>query len=372
MELNKCKIGEYIELVTQTCDNPNLTIYDVSGINRDKEFFEPSKQVGQDTSKYKIVPPKHFACNLMHVGRDEVLPIALNKTNVNKYVSPAYTVFKIIENTDLLYEYFFIFLKSSERDRYFWFHTDASVRDGMSWEDFCSLEILLPSIRIQQKYVDIYISMLENQQVYEIGLEDLKLVCDSYIENLGKSIKCEKIEPYLERIDVRNSDNKNRNVMGISVYKEFRLPTSKVNRNELSNYKVVKPRQIAFVQTTHNEKVFAYALNNTKEDIVVSSVNEVFSIDETKLLPEFLAMFFSRTEFDRYARFHSWGSARETFTWSDLIEVEIPIPDKSIQQAISNIYRAYRERKEINEKLKSQIKDLCPILIKGSLEEVNN
>jgi len=132
---------------------------------------------------------------------------------------------------------------------------------------------------------------------------------------------------------------------------------------------VVKPRQIAFVQTTHNEKVFAYAFNNTNEDIVVSSVNEVFSTDESQLLPEYLSMFFNRTEFDRYARFHSWGSARETFTWNDLIEVEIPVPKIAIQRSISNIYNAYKARKEINEKLKAQIKDICPILIKGSLEE---
>ncbi len=371
MGLTKHKIGKYIELYVEACNNPNLTVYDVSGVNRDKEFFEPSKQVGEDTSKYKVVPPNYFACNLMHVGRDEVLPIALNHTDFNKHVSPAYTVFKIKDNDSLLHEYFFLMLKSNERDRYFWFHTDSSVRDGMAWEDFCDLEIELPPLPIQQKYVDVYNAMLANQRAYETGLEDLKLVCDSYIEDLRRKMPCQKIGPFIERFDIRNGENGTQNVMGISVYKEFRIPTSKVNRNELSNYKVVKPRQISFVQTTHNEKVFAYAFNNTSEDIVVSSVNEVFSTDETKLLPEFLSMFFNRTEFDRYARFHSWGSARETFTWSDLVEVEIPIPDISVQQAIADIYTVYKERKDINEKLKEQIKDLCPILIKGSLEEAN-
>ena len=96
---------------------------------------------------------------------------------------------------------------------------------------------------------------------------------------------------------------------------------------------------------------------------------EYFSTQEDKLYPEYLCMFFNRIEFDRYARFHSWGSARETFTWDDLIEVEIPIPSIEIQKSIASIYNAYIKRKEINEKLKAQIKDLCPILIKGSLEE---
>ena len=83
-------------------------------------------------------------------------------------------------------------------------------------------------------------------------------------------------------------------------------------------------------------------------------------------------MFFNRTEFDRYARFHSWGSARETFTWNDLVEVQIPIPDIEIQKAISSVYSTYVERKKINEQLKAQIKNICPILIKGSLEEGKN
>jgi len=157
--------------------------------------------------------------------------------------------------------------------------------------------------------------------------------------------------------------------MGVSTTKEFRKPTSKVNRNELENYKVVKPRQISFVQTTHNEKVFCNAFNNTDEDIVVTSVNEVFSTNEEILLPEYLVMFFNRTEFDRYARYHSWGSARETFTWNDLIKVEIPIANITVQKSIVDIYTVYKKRKKINEKLKTQIKDICPILIKGSLDE---
>ena len=369
MGLINIRLGECVELFNVRCNNPNLTPWEVSGVDSNKEFFEPSKQVGADTSNYKIVPPGYFACNLMHVGRDMVLPIALNHTGKNKVVSPAYTVFKIKENTGLIKEYFFMFLKSKERDRYFWFHTDSSVRDGMSWDDFCALEFQLPSVTVQKKYVAVYNSMLANQQSYERGLEDMKLVCDAYIENLKRLIPHEQIGKYLTRHDVRNGESGSKNVKGISTSKEFREPTSKVNKDELSSYKVVKPRQVGFVQTTHNEKVFAYAFNNTNEDIVISSVNEVFSTNEDYLLPEYLVLFFNRTEFDRYARFHSWGSARETFTWSDLQEVKLPIASVNEQKAIADIYNAYVRRKKINEELKLQIKNICPILIKGSLEE---
>ena len=80
-------------------------------------------------------------------------------------------------------------------------------------------------------------------------------------------------------------------------------------------------------------------------------------------------LFFTRNEFDRYVRFHSWGSARETFNYDDLEQVQIPIPDINIQQDIVNIYKSYLKRKTINEKLKEQIKNICPILIKGAMEE---
>ena len=369
MGLSKIRLGEIVLPFSQKCGISNLTPEQISGVNREKEFFEPSHQVGEETSKYQIVPPKHFACNLMHVGRDKVLPIAFNHTNHNKVVSPAYTVFSIKEKCGLIDNYFFLMLKSDERDRFFWFHADSSVRDGMPWSEFCNLELAVPDLPTQQKYVDIYKAMVANQQSYERGLEDLKLVCDGYIEDLRRKMPCEKIGPYIERYDVRNGKNGTKNVMGISTSKVFREPTSKVNKEELANYKVCHPRQIAFVQTTHNEKVFTYAFNNTDQDIVVSSVNEVFSTKEEKLYPEYLCMFFNRTEFDRYARFNSWGSARETFTWNDLVDVKIPIPDIKVQKAIAEVYAAYTLRKQINEQLKAQIKDICPILIKGSLEE---
>ena len=86
MGLKKYKIGAFVEPFSKSCEIPNLTVNEVSGINRDKEFFEPSKQVGANTSKYKVVPPNYFACNLMHVGRDVVLPIALNHSGKDKEI----------------------------------------------------------------------------------------------------------------------------------------------------------------------------------------------------------------------------------------------------------------------------------------------
>lgn len=368
MASTKYKLVDLLELSEDKNEDLRYGIDDVKGISIQKAFIETKADMtGVSLRPYYLVKPDDFAYVTVTSRNGEKITIAHNDTNSVYIVSSSYVVFRVKRNDLLLSDYLFIYFNRPEFDRYSRFNSWGSAREVFSWDEMCDIDIDLPSIPVQRKFVNTYKAILSNQRSYERGLEDLKLLCDAYIENLRRSTQCKKIGPYITRHDVRNGSNGTQNVMGISTSKEFRIPTAKVNRDELSNYKVVKPRQIGFVQTTHNEKVFAYAFNNTNEDIVISSVNEVFSTDESVLLPEYLAMFFSRTEFDRYARFHSWGSARETFTWNDLVDVEIPIVEIKVQKAIADIYNAYKTRKAINERLKAQIKDLCPILIKGSL-----
>ena len=141
----------------------------------------------------------------------------------------------------------------------------------------------------------------------------------------------------------------------------------------LAPYLIVRPGSFAFVTvTSRNGGKITLAFNDSEKSYIVSSSYVVFKVkDDTVLLPEYLFMFFSRPEFDRYARFNSWGSAREVFSMDDMNEVSIPIPDISIQRQIVNIHKCYLERQRIAESLKEQIKAISPILIKGSLETAN-
>ena len=214
--------------------------------------------------------------------------------------------------------------------------------------------------------------MVANQQSYERGLEDLKLVCDGYIENLRRKIPCKKIGQYIQQRNERNTDKSIDFVMGLSTKKEFREAQSRVNRDELGNYKIVNPYDIAFVPTTDTWKVLAFAVNRFDKPLVVSPIYEVFSVNQAELLSQYLAIWLSRKEFDRYARFNSWGSARENFSFEDMQNVQIPVPEMDAQKAIVDMYKAYIMRREINEQLNAQIKDICPILIRGSLEEGGN
>lgn len=368
MALTKIRIGDYFELFSKICNIPNLTGDDISGVNREKEFFEPSTQIGADTSKYKIVPPNHFACNLMHVGRDKVLPIAFNYTQQDKIVSPAYFVFKIIDNSVLLQEYFFVLLKSTERDRYFWFHTDGSIRDGMPWNDFCNLEIFVPPIEVQQKYVDIYIAMVENQKAYEKGLDDLKLVCDGFIEDLRRKLPSEKIGKYLQPCNDKNEDLSVTLAQGVDVNMQF-IPAKREAADKESTL-IVRNGQFAFNKVVKCRGTKLPIALRRGENCIISGSYQVFEVkDKAQLLPEYLMLWMSRPETQRYCGFNAWGSTRDVFDYDELCQLEFPIPDKAVQQSIVNIYNQYIARNKINEKLKTQIKDLCPILIKGSLEE---
>ena len=282
MALSKVRLGDYLKIYRENCGISNLTCWDVSGVNKDKEFFEPAKQVGEDTSNYKIVPPDYFACNLMHIGRDVVLPIALNRTRKPKYVSPAYTVFYLTNEEVILKDFLFIYLNSSEKDRFFWFHCDGSVRDGMDWKVFCDMEIELPPIEVQQKYVDIYQGMVNNQKAYERGLEDLKLVCDGYIEDLRRKLPSEPIGQFIKPYDERNIDGRITLEQGINIDKQFITPQR--SNSNLNGRRVVRKGQFAYCTQLNNENVaIAY---REDEDCVVSSVYNVFEIEKKdKLLP---------------------------------------------------------------------------------------
>lgn len=370
MALTKIKLGKYIEPYSQRCNIPNLGNNDVSGVNKYKEFFEPSPQVGSDTSNYKNVPPSHFACNLMHVGRDAVLPIAYNHSRQIKVVSPAYQVFAFKENSELLSEYFFLYLKSSERDRSFWFHSDSSVRDSMSWQDFIDVDIELPPVTIQQKYVDIYNAMFANQQSYEHGLDDLKHTFETLLDEYKHTSPKRTVGSILREVDCRNMDNSITDVQGINISKQFMPSIANTHEVDLSKYKVVQKGQFAFsgMQTGRDECI-RIALFDRDSPVIISPAYTVLESKDPTVFSEYVMMWFSRKEVDRLGWFMSDASIRTNLDKDRFYEIEIPVPDIKIQQDIVDIFKAYNARKEIAEKLKAQIQNICPILIKGSIEE---
>ena len=372
MGLSKYKLGELIELRDVRNSDLQYGIADVRGVNNLKQLMPTKADLnGRDLTKFQIVSPGEFVFNHRTSRNGSKFSIAYNNGERPIICTEDYVVFRVKDECKRILEaiWLYMFFNRPEFDRYVITNSWGSSTEFYNWEDICSISLNLPSIDIQQKYVAVYNAMLANQQSYECGLEDLKLTCDAYIESLRRTMPCEIIGTYINQKNNRNTNKSIDLVMGLSTKKEFREAQSRVNRAELGNYKIVNPGDFAFVPTTDTWKVLAFAFNDFEKDLVVSPIYEVFSINQSKILPKYLAIWLSRKEFDRYARFHSWGSARENFSFDDMKNVQIPIPKLPIQKSIADIYTVYKVRKEINEKLKTQIKDLCPILIKGSIEE---
>lgn len=153
---------------------------------------------------------------------------------------------------------------------------------------------------------------------------------------------------------------------GINIEKRFITPQR--SNDNFYGRKIVKTGQIAYCTQLNNENI-AIALRKGS-DCIVSNVYDVIEFNKNSgLIPEYLMLWLVRAEFGRFVYWASQGTSYEFLTYENLANYKIPIPDYEIQKCIANIYDVYNERININEKLKAQIKDICPILIKGSIEE---
>lgn len=368
MGLNKYKIGELISLIDE---RNNLGIRRFYGININKEFMPTLAQTdGLDETKYKVVRKNRFVFSGMQTGRDECIRISMYSGEEPILVSPAYLTFEVTALDIINPMYFFMIFRSSEKDRLGWFLSDSSIRANLDWKVFCDIEITLPPLDVQQKFVDIYIGMVENQQSYEQGLEDLRLTCEAEINEIKHTATRVSTKELLGEVDNRNSDEAIKEIHGINITKSFMPSVASVNEGSIKNYKLVQNGQFAYssMQTGRDECI-RIALYNGEKPIIVSPAYSVLEVISNKAVAEYIMLWFSRKEIDRYGAFCSDASIRANLDLKRFYEFEIPLPSVEKQKAISEIYNAYIMRKEINEQLKAQIKDICPILIKGSLEE---
>ena len=155
MKLNYEPLGKHIQLVDYR--NSEEVTSTVLGISIDKEFMPSvANVIGTDLSRYKLISKGLFACNPMHVGRDERLPIALYEKDNAAIVSPAYFMFEIIDRNILNEEYLMMWFRRPEFDRECWFMTDGSVRGGITWDDLCRINLPVPSYTRQCEIIESY------------------------------------------------------------------------------------------------------------------------------------------------------------------------------------------------------------------------
>ncbi|MBR6079218.1 MAG: restriction endonuclease subunit S [Treponema sp.] len=178
------------------------------------------------------------------------------------------------------------------------------------------------------------------------------------------SANYKKLGDYIQPVDVRNSDLKVSHLLGLSIEKCFIESIANTIGTDFRPYKIVKKGQFAYGPvTSRNGDKITIALLKEADVCIISSSYSVFEItDTTKLLPEYLMLWFSRPEFDRYARYKSHGSVREIFDWDEMCRVELPVPDLKEQEKIVNTYNAITKRIQLKQKINENLEKTAQCL----------
>ncbi len=360
------RLGEYIEQCTAINSDLQFGIDDVRGMTISKEIIPTKADLkSMDLSKFLIVEPKEFVYNPRTHGKK--IGLGFNTTDSNFIISWNNVAFRVKDPNLLCPDYLYILISREEWDRNACFRSWGSSTEVFSWAEFGSMEIPLPSIDVQRELVYTYNGLKSLAEQNETLIPRLSAACQAYIVDCRAKYPSVPLGEYIEQLDKRNSDGALTvaDVQGISTDKCFIPTKANMDGVPVLSYKIVAPSEFIYVaDTSRRGDKMALALNSSDKDILVSSIYTVFrSIDKSILLPEYLFLLFNRPEFDRYTRFNSWGSARETFDWSEMERVQIPLPPIDVQQSIVDVYHCMERAKQIATTAREKLKTLCPALV---------
>ena len=237
MALNEYRIGDLIKVI----DERNIYgIKEFYGLNIEKKFIPTvANTTGLEENNYKVVRKNRFVFSGMQTGRDECIRISMYLHDTPIIVSPAYTTFEVSALDEVLPTYFFMRFLSKGMDRLGWFYSDGSIRSNLDWERFCDIKLILPDILIQQKYVNIYNTLVVNQKIYERGLGDLKQTIDALLDKAKHLAPMVFVGKLIKEIDERNESGKVRNVQGINITKQFMPSVANTTDVDLSKLALI-------------------------------------------------------------------------------------------------------------------------------------
>ena len=374
MGLSKYKLGELIELLEERNAKGLYGIKYVRGISNAKEIMSTKAAIDEDViKKFYIVRPGQFIYNPRTTRMGDKVGLAYNDTDTPLLFSFNNIAFSIKDTAKaiILPQYLYMYYNRGEFDRYAITNSWGSATELFTFEEMCDIDISLPSIEQQRKYVDVYLALQNNLAAYQSKVEELELVCDGYIEELRRKFGVEPIGPYLRSVDVRNENLTVTLTQGVDVNMQF-IP-AKREAEDQEGTKIVRTGQFAFNKVVKSNGTKLPIALREGPDCVISSSYEVFEVvDKEKLISEYLMLWLSRSETHRQCGYKSYGTTRDVFPFEDLCKLQFPIPNIEIQKDIANIYKCYIERQRIAEALKEQLKNICPVLIRGSLLETDN
>ncbi|MDR1641490.1 MAG: restriction endonuclease subunit S [Clostridiales bacterium] len=368
------KLGRFLEQSNLRNRDGALGADMVVGLSSAKQIIATKAHLSDvKLTSHRILPSRHFAYVRDTSRRGDKLSLGYNRDLSSYLVSSISVVFKVNESEGLLSDYLYMYFNRPEFDRYARFNSWGSVREAFSWDDMCEMDIEIPPLPVQQKYVDVYNTMLGSQRAYERNLRDLDAVMAASMEGFKHDSPMVAVGALLEKISCRNRDGAIANVQGININKEFMPSVANLTMADLTKYKVIQNPQFAFsaMQTGRDERM-RIALFREAEPALISSAYSVLRVKSELALAEYVMLWFSREESDRYGWFVSDSSIRSRLELSRFYEIEIPLPPVEKQRALVSFYNARHLIHKNVLAIGALSKKLCPILIKGSLEETNS
>ena len=356
MDLNRAdykRLGNYIREVDVR--NRDLEVTKLMGINIGK-YFMPSvaNVIGTDLSNYKIVGKGQFACNLMHVGRDEKIPIALLDTNERIIVSPAYWVFEVSNTTQLLPDYLMLWFRRNEFDRNAWFYTDSDVRGGMSKEALMDMTLPIPPIEQQQKIVSEYEAITRRIRLNEQIINKLEETAQALYrkmfvdgidkENLPEGWKIEKLGDYVELSQGVQVEVEKQSLVKLKGYNRFiRIIDYTPNSSEPPRYvNIINERYFC---TVNDIVIIRYGDAGTicrrLEGVIA---NNLFKVSPIKRLTcNYLYYFLRNEEIQKQIKNSAASSTMPAITHSAIKNLDCLIPS-------SDIIKSFNDRANVVEK----------------------
>lgn len=367
MALTKIRLGDYIVRSTENNHDLKYGTDLITGVTSQGIFAEPrGTTLDVDLTPYKIVNNGAFVYNPTRLDLGSIA----YRTEGLCIVSHLYMVFYLTDEGKKIIDpqYLFMYFRRDEFLREVTFRNFGSQRPEFNFKDMSEIIVLLPPIDIQKKYVAIYNSLLENQKSYERGLEDLKLVCDAYIDQLKHSKLQVPIGKFITQIDNKNSNNYPYKFMGLSMDNYFIESMADSNGLDFSNYKIVAPNQYgAVLMKVGRDKRLTIARNDSADSYLISPAYYTFIINGIN--PDYFMATVNRYEFERRGWFSCDTGTRGSLPWNEFLKLTIPDANVSEQKNVSMLHSSLNNRVATSNRLKQQIKDICPILIKGSIED---
>ena len=361
MKSNYDILGNNIRLIDTR--NTDSVTDRVLGINIDKVFMPSvANVIGTDLSKYKLITKGKFACNPMHVGRDERLPVALYEEDEPAIVSPAYFMFEIIDRTLLDENYLMMWFRRPEFDRICWLHTDGSVRGGITWEDICRLELPVPSIDEQREIVRSYRAITERIALKKQINDNLAKILDTIFNNLYQNIDDVNSFTFSELCSLASSKRvfaEDYTSVGVPFYRGKEI-TQKRNGEPINDPLYISVEHYETLKKNHGVPTFGdiliTAVGTIGNSYLVQDEDFYFKDGNIIWLKDFLNSglnyylydYMQTSIFKRELEGICIGSTQTALTIVALSNLEVKVPDKSVLETYCADSKVIRDTIQVN------------------------